>query len=319
MSITAPFILSDVATDDESFVYIFAHGLASTWLQGLSTFTRLSSLASNAIYNPHWMLKNPVILFNFPDAKNDNKIEWHAHQVNLGQEHDIAALAEAYNYAVANFPGRSIVLGGVSRGASTIVNFVATAQPKNVKALILESPFDSFNSVVKHLLHQFYLGWIPFSDNLAMKYMEHMFPRINIKGIVPQLVVHTISHEIPILFLHSKIDKTVPINASRNLYMKLRLAGHTNVHIFELETGHHARLLKGTEGYLCHTIIHSFLKKYGLPHDIKAAENGFHFFLRYCQPSLEEIKKKIKQYRSPSLTQYIPDDVLLDNIEIDLV
>ena len=46
---------------------------------------------------------------------------------------------------------KRLVLIGLSRGASAIVSFMA-GNPEKIEALVLESPFDSFDSILKNLL-----------------------------------------------------------------------------------------------------------------------------------------------------------------------
>ena len=300
--------ISDPSTDVDH-VYLFAHGLAATRRQATSMFSYVTDEFSPSKYNQNWIVKNPLVIFDFPDAKNDEKIEWHGDKVNLGQDLDICTLASAFVKTKELFPNKPIVLGGVSRGAATILNYVGTAKPHNIAAIVLESPFDSLRSVILHLLRQYYISWIPFSEALAIKYMTSIFPLLNMEGISPIQVAHAIPTSIPILFVHSKEDKVVPISASRRLYVQLRQAGHNNVYLFELATGEHARLARGPEAGLYHQIVQSFYKKYGLPHETHAATFGDQI-LKYCQPAPDDVRKKLTHKKKKKIALEIKKNFL---------
>ena len=65
----------------EKIGYIFAHGLGATQQQ--------AALFLPAAHNTHpWIINKPVVLFDFPDSKN-NFMDFHYEAVNLGQELDI--------------------------------------------------------------------------------------------------------------------------------------------------------------------------------------------------------------------------------------
>jgi predicted esterase len=211
--------------------YIFAHGLGATHEQA-SLFLPLVS--------KRWIFNTPTILFDFPDAKNNN-MEYHATHVNLGQETDIQRLEYAFEKACEQFPEYKFVLGGISRGSATIINFVALHQPQSIGALVLESPFDLVDNVINHILERFCLRWIPFSKKIAYKIAKKNFPLLNMNGVFPIYVVNKIPRTIPIIIIHSRRDKTIPINSSRNLYKELLVAGHTHVYILELASGQHGK------------------------------------------------------------------------------
>jgi fermentation-respiration switch protein FrsA (DUF1100 family) len=269
----------------EKIGYFFAHGLGATQEQGLF-FS-----ATNK-----WILNKPLVLFDFPDAKNNN-MEYYADKVNLGQELDIQRLEWSFKQAINELPDYKLVLAGISRGAATIINFLALNQPQPIAALILESPFDTLRSIIKHLLRRFHVNWIPFSKRLAYKIAKKNFPLLNLDGIFPIHVIQKIPTSIPIFIVHSKRDKVIPINSSRQLYKALLLAGHTDVYILELASGEHGKLAQGLEGELYRNVVHAFYKKYHLPHNPSWAQAG-EIMLLYCQPTLEEIIKRIRKKRS---------------------
>ena len=72
---------------------------------------------------------------------------------NIAQAKDIKALQATYKTHIQKYPDTDIILYGDSRGATTIFNFIAIENPKQVKAAVLEAPFDSMPHVIKHCIY----------------------------------------------------------------------------------------------------------------------------------------------------------------------
>jgi len=288
-------VSNEAVSMEKKVGYIFAHGLGANQEQAL-------------LFSPNqtnkWLINKPLVLFDFPDAKN-NPMEYHSSHVNLGQEHDIARLKESFEKAESTLQGYKFIIAAISRGSATAINFVALHQPESVAALVLESPFDTITNVIQHLLRRFYVNWVPFSKKIALKLAKSSFPRLNPKGIVPLNVIHKIKSTIPIMIIHSSRDRTIPINSSRNLYRSLLLAGHPHAYFLELASGEHGKLVYSIESDLYAHVLHAFYKKYDLPHNPHFAAQGENM-LKHCQPTLDEINKKIKKNRSRS--DYLDDD-----------
>lgn len=271
---------------NHSIVYLSSHGLGATQSQALSL------LPEN---NKYWILNKPLAVFDFPDAK-PNHMEYDTRQVNLGQQADIDRLRYAYYKTRQELPNHGIVLTGISRGAVTALNCMALHNLDNILAMVLESPFDTFNNVVKHLLRRFHIGWIPFSRKLAIRYIKKTFPTFDINGIFPINVAHMIPLNMPILLVHAQTDRTIPIKSSRLIYCALLASGHTNVYLLELEEGNHGKLITGPNGEIFQNVTHAFYKKYNLPHNPLFAQQGEEL-LKRCQPSLHDMKKYMKKLK----------------------
>ncbi len=263
----------------DEIVYLFAHGLRSSQEQGLKLFSNH--------YNKHtWIIQQPFMLFDFPDA-HQKKGHCRDEHVNLGQEEDILRMNQAYEYAVKKVPNaEGFVLTGISRGAATCINFVATHQPENIKAIVVESPFDTIKSVVDHLLKRFNLHWMPFSTDMGMLIAETKFECLDTQGILPLNLITHIPSTIPILIVGSHSDDVVPISSIRALYTALKRTGHQHVYLLELTTGRHARLTQGAQGMLYASCVHAFYHRYGLPHNSDLVEQGQQI-LAECQPEIK--------------------------------
>lgn len=282
------------AQEYQPISYLFAHGLGATKDQATMFFANKPSTTKESHYesNKSWLIQEPCFLFNFPDAKGEDLYD--RKKVNLGQEEDIATLLTAYQAAVEMAPNCPLVGVGISRGSSVLIN---AASDMNLKALVLESPFDTITAVIKHLLDRFKVSWLPLSEKLAYKICQTHFPQIKIDGICPLYMLEKIPADLPIIFIHSKKDKVVPINSSRRLYMKLRQLGHEHVYLVELASGNHGKLLIGPDSEFYLLTVHAFYKKYGLPHDPDYAQRGAHL-LALCQPSIAEVAQRLKKTRT---------------------
>lgn len=205
----------------------------------------------------------------------------------LGQEGDITCLARHYARWTGKENGgynKNIVLCGVSRGASVILNFMARGQLAAVKALVLESPFDTLETVIDNFLGRWAL--IPGLSWLSKHFFIRFgLPFYNPQDVQPINVVNSIQKDVPILFVCSKRDKLVPWNATARLYKKLREQGRNNVHILICEKGSHANILANKDsGVRYRNVTHAFYRHYGLWYEKNCADAGEQDFVTHCQP-----------------------------------
>jgi predicted esterase len=268
------------------YVYIYAHGLGACYRQGIDFFSHFKETQGAT---EHWIADEPFVVFDFPDAK-PKESEYHAKFVNLGQQQDIDRLEYVYNEVLKQFPQKRIILLGLSRGAATIINFVALKQPNAVAAIVLESPFDNLRNIIIHLMKRYHVLWLPYARQLSNKITQKHFPSVDINGLFPVHVINRLPHQIPIIFIHCQKDKVVPINSSRKLYAKLISHAHPNAYLLELNNGLHGKLLAGNDGPLYQNVVHAFYKRYGLPHNSEFAKAGETYL---TQPTLADVLQRI--------------------------
>lgn len=266
------------AAKQKEIVYLFAHGLRSDQAQGLELFSNH--------YTNRWIIQQPFVLFDFPDA-HPKKGRARDKYVNLGQWQDIERMERAYTYAKKKVPEcEGIILTGISRGAATCLNFAATCKKiSKVRAIVVESPFDTLKTVVKHLLKRYKLKWMPFSTSMGMQIANNKFEHLDPKGLFPIDLVKFIPHDIPILLVGTPSDDVVPMKSVRAIYTALRRAGHADVYLLELPSGQHGRLIQGSSGYRYTNCVHAFYQLYDLPHDEQLATLGQEI-LAQCQPEV---------------------------------
>lgn len=262
--------------------YLYAHGLgdSNTEAYRFSKFDRKGRFNKNAL-----ITTGRIFTFDFPDA---TKQFWRVNttQTSLAQANEIIALQNAYEHAIAALKMESatpdLVLMGLSRGAATIINFMGIYNPQNVKAIILESPFDHMATVIQNKLQQFGLDHIPRIKTISDWVVSCIFMKHKTNGIAPIHCVGAINKSIPILLVCSKEDTLVPYQSTVALYNNLIANGHQHAYLLILEHGRHAFALSGLDGGLYAATVHAFYKKYDLPHDEKLADFG-RILLEQCQ------------------------------------
>jgi len=254
-------------------ITLFAHGILDT--------------GAHQIKNYQNIIGKPYAYFNFDDAcepKYGIKLckFWHC---SFGQKNDTARLLRSYNGLVEKFPLSPIVLAGVSRGASVIWSFVAHYHPSNVKALLLESPFDRVQTSLQAAANQ-----VPACINcgitrtLAHWMVQHIAFKYKADELQPLDLADKIPADLPILIICSLEDRLVPAQSSYALYQGLHDHGYQHVYILVLPKGKHAKLLQSSCAQQYEAVVQAFYKKYGLPHDECKAQEG-RPLLALCQPT----------------------------------
>ncbi len=306
--VITPFLGYSLAHSN-NVVYLFAHGLYANQNLAhyyahvptiireiendqLHAYTKSGFKHTWVLQNPtddiFWIIQNPLHTFNFPDAVRGL---FDGAQTSLAQENEIQTLANEYE----KIKEKKIVLVGMSRGASTILNFLGTRVSNAIAAAIVESPFDSILETLDTLCKLAGVSWIPMvirhtSPNL-------LFSKYDAKGIFPIKVAHNISKDLPLFIIASLEDTFIPAAHSASIYFKLLEHGHQNVYLLLLNKGTHGYLLENDDAPLYFNAVHSFYKKYDLPHNATFAAQG-DAILAQCQPSKKIVDEALKNKKT---------------------
>ena len=195
---------------------------------------------------------------------NDNRL-----QANFGQTNDIKTLFKTYTDYCNNDIDQRVILTGISRGASTLFNFIGTHNPKNIGAIVAESPFATLDDVIQHTLNIWHIGWLPNAITTAL--MKIKYPAYDPHGIQPITSISEKNNNIPILIVCSIQDTAIPYTSSMRLAQKLKDTEHENVYLLVL--------MQGAHGFLSYQekfqhVAHAFYARYNLPYNKKLAEQG---------------------------------------------
>jgi hypothetical protein len=207
---------------------------------------------------------------------------------NIAQEKDIKALQATYAKHIQKYPDTDVILYGDSRGATTIFNFIALENPTQVKAAVLEAPFDSMPHVIKHCIYSD-------KDHAAEKRLTEtlslMMRSYKKSAPSPRDYAELIRDDIPLLFITSLKDWIVPPQCTMYLYNRLKERGLKDVHILVLEHPTHPGYMLDHEGdkNIYESVVHAFYKHYNLPHNAAKAAAGKDYFAR-TQPAHIDMK-----------------------------
>lgn len=204
-------------------------------------------------------------------ASDTTKVQWiNVRAINFGQEADIAAFSKTYDQMIERYPDHALILYGVSRGAATILNFLATEyhhkNHQHVKAVICEGCYDSIEQVIKRFSF----------PRLAQSIITTVFTGYDPKGISPIQYAYKIPRDIPILFITSQQDSLVPAACTQTLFNELTWH-HANVDLLTLKHSAHPRYMIDNEDdkKLYESTVHGFYKKNNLPYHDQRIELSF--------------------------------------------
>ncbi len=264
-----------VRTRDKKVWYLFSHGLADTYKQAYK-YAKTYKIGKNTYHNERYLIDRPFVTFNYPDAC-EGLLRVNRKETSLAQDNEIECLKSKFEKTVQHAKEKEtnnseIVIFGLSRGASAALNLMALYNPPLVKALVLESPFDTVGSIIDNKRKQLHLEWL--SHDAGEYIMETIFRRYNRNGIQPIDVVSDIRKDLPILIVCSKEDPLVPCHSSIKLYQKLKESGHSSAHLFIADHGKHSKILEAQDGDTYQAVVHAFYEKYGLPHNAEFALQG---------------------------------------------
>ena len=273
------------SADSQLPVFLFSHGLADTHKQA---YTYKKSEKPDKYY----LIDGRLFTFDYPDATEKF---WRVNitQTSLAQRDEINTLQKAFHDTFKllkkeGYESPSCVLVGLSRGASTIINFMGLYNPPEVRALVLESPFDSIQTIITHKIKHAHLQWVPGINAISNALVSALFFNYKRNGIQPKDTAPALDKDLPIFISCSLQDSLIPAVSTIKLYNILRASGHEHVYLFIAKSGEHSKILSSSEGKNYQNAVHAFYRKYKLPHDESFALQGEQI-LATCQPSSEEL------------------------------
>lgn len=187
------------STDNSDKTVILAHGYGQNRLQfGEQTLDIIKSFQKEG-YN--------ILVFDFRNSgKSDGKIT----TMGFYEKEDLLG---AVDY-VKSQGAEHIVLMGFSTGASTCI--LAAADSSDVDAVIADSPFSDLRKYIGYSLSKKpFAPAIPF--NKTVSFSIELLAGINVDKVNPARELEKMT-DPPILFIHSKDDKRIPVENSKKLY-----------------------------------------------------------------------------------------------------
>ena len=156
-------------------------------------------------------------------------------EYNIAGLQDVTQYVNAIKECITENPSKNIVLFGTSRGASTVLIsllYLSEEEQKHIKLVLVEAPFDSVSSVIETTTH---------FPSLILSLLESITKYKHNQESPLDAVRHpSFPMDIPIAFITSEVDTTVPKENTMNLIRELRQKNHPHLHHLELKYSHHS-------------------------------------------------------------------------------
>jgi len=272
-------------TDRTKPITIFSHGIGGSHKQGLRYKTLFSGFDLESVN---------YIVFDYPDAP-EKFFEKNPH-TGLAQESEMIALDGAIEKVLEQIneleiENPKVILFGVSRGASTIINVLGRRIKErkklpNIVAVILESPFAHCEDTLEGYATLFSLPQF-FMRFLAKRFFKEYDSCKN----APIDWLKEVTEQIPFLFICTEQDTVVPVKSTKKLgSFRQEICQDTYLHAFK--EGIHANLIWSAFGEEYAWQLHAFYRFCGLPCDERLADLGSDMFEKSQVKKEEELSEE---------------------------
>ncbi len=240
-----------VINKNDSTVFIFSRGIEMR-----------PCAARAALLYEHYCIPAhcPVIGFDYDDSRK---------HFSFGQDEDIALLKEIYDTVLQQNPSAKIVIVGNCNGAKVALE-LAAQKPKNLKGLVLLTPFISAPPLFKRITQSYLLG-VPFSAYLTRKFFDQ-FTAYDPKKDDLITRLDQIDRRIPIFIGQRMDDKVVPDSEVEKLAHLLGKQGNPvdGLIVYDPSKSHNNLIYNKKIQYR----INRFLKQHCLPYNVHALSNA---------------------------------------------
>ena len=117
-------------------------------------------------------------------------------------------------YMQTAFPGRKIILTGISMGASTVMTCADKDLPENVIGILADCGYDSPENIIKKVIRQMGLPAEPAYPFVRLG--AKLFGHFDLQEVSPLAALP--NAKVPVIFFHGEQDDFVPCDMSRACY-----------------------------------------------------------------------------------------------------
>jgi len=193
----------------------------------------------------------------------------------FGQKGDVDEHRLKYAQCIQKFPDSDIILYGSSRGAATTFNAAAVNDydMNKIKLIVLESCYDSIP-----LLMQAKNSRLSPDSTLSsmLQTLLSLCTGYKKDGFSPIELVDTFPRDVPVVFVTSEKDITVPSSCTQNIAQALVQRGRNLVYLLKLKNSSHPQYTledkEDIKTYLC--TMHALYKHLNLPFIHEYAQKG---------------------------------------------
>ena len=118
------------------------------------------------------------------------------------------------DYAVKRFPGRKIILTGISMGAATVLMASEEKLPQQVVGILADCGYSSARAVIYHVIRSLHLPARPLYP--LVRLAGRILGGIDLEDSRPVEAVKKCT--VPVIFFHGEADDFVPCSMSRENY-----------------------------------------------------------------------------------------------------
>jgi len=196
-------------------------------------------------------------------------------KMDIGQEGDIRNHVEKFRLCQQLHPDASFILYGASRGAITTFNSLALNHFDNVRLVVLEGIFYSFDDAMcKRFAICRRSEWA--RDTLRRTF-QRLFPQHSFDSwLKPCNLIEHFPPNIPVAFIASDGDRYIPTASTERLALELASLNRNPVYLLTLKkASHNFFTLHNPEDSLTYLrFMHALYRKHGLPFIPEYAEDG---------------------------------------------
>lgn len=187
----------------------------------------------------------------------------------FGQTKDIETLKQCVDEVATK--GEDIILYGLCRGGSTVLNYLGEHYNPAIKAIIL----DSTPANISEIFDSFFASWglNQQCSRAFFKFCASQYPK-DAPASSDYIASITAPKNIPILILHSLEDQHFPFKNALEIYVAFKNAGFINVHLATLAGQHSSMMRDDTLRY--RQTIHTFYKHCNFSYDHDYALKDLH-------------------------------------------
>lgn len=194
----------------------------------------------NAEYPSLFDRSNDLAFLFFGVENANSKPYLNRHNMSTGGVPDIMHHQKYLRMLFSENGGeKKIVLFGCSRGAAVTMMSVATLPPdeqEKIALVILESPYDSISNITRAYVKH-YASLSKISEDMILPWV---YPQYAHNQLSPLDIASVFPKTVPVAFVSSAFDFTVPHNNVQNLVDRVRESGHPDLHHLILENSIHS-------------------------------------------------------------------------------
>jgi Prolyl oligopeptidase family len=188
-------------------------------------------------------------------------------KINVAQSNDIQEHAAKYALWKTQYGNNPYIALGISRGAAATFTSIALNQYDQLPALVILE--GCFSCVPDVLNFRYGKAW------KVASWLLHKFTQYDPNGPSPLSSIDHFPANVPVVFISSQADTSVPYACTKKLAYALAQKGGNDVYLITLATaGHTTYSITPKDRELYRNCLHAIYREYNLPFIKKHADAG---------------------------------------------